>query len=101
MRNPTDLCARYGGEEFCIMLPETDQKGALIVAERILKSISETNINVENFSRQITVSIGLYTRVPDRLVKASDYLKLADKALYKAKENGRNRVEVYLDPRDS
>jgi diguanylate cyclase (GGDEF)-like protein len=89
----TDLTARLGGEEFAIILPESTMNDALILAERI-----RTNIAAERFSYasevfDVTVSIGLACYQPDD-VAFERMLARADKALYRAKALGRNRIEV-------
>jgi diguanylate cyclase len=94
LRIPTDLSARYGGEEFCVLLPETSLEGALAVAERIRKRINNDEIEApeHDFHKRISVSIGVYSKIPNPDDTPSIYLNNADKALYKAKQNGRNQV---------
>lgn len=88
LRRPDQL-ARFGGEEFVIMLPETSLNEAIPVAERILAQVAELREGLP----PITVSIGVATNRPDE--GAIDTLVArADKALYQAKDEGRNRVEV-------
>ena len=96
LRWPTDLSARYGGEEFCIVLPETNTSGAKIVANRIRECIQQQRFEYKEFNEHLTVSIGVYSVVPVTKELPNEYLERADKALYLAKENGRNRVEIYL-----
>lgn len=93
MRWPTDLAARYGGEEFCVVLPETDLKGAATVAERIREKVHSRPIDTREMNLDTSVSIGVYAEVPNSPDLSSDFLARADEALYQAKENGRNRVE--------
>ena len=88
LRRP-DLLARFGGEEFVLLLPETSQEEAVAVAERILARVAEP---VEGLP-PITVSIGVATNRPDE-AEIDALLARADRALYKAKDEGRNRVEV-------
>ena len=87
-----DIVARYGGEEFCALLPETDKDGALIVAERIRKSVEEHTINAYDESVNITVSIGVTSFVKEGNDSAKELVERADKALYEAKNLGRNKV---------
>ena len=78
---------RYGGEEFLMMLPETDWKGAFQVAERIRKSVEKLT--------PITISLGIATlQAGGEGVTSQDLIKDADTALYRAKQLGRNRIEV-------
>jgi len=87
-----DTVARWGGEEFIVLLPATAKKDALILATRTLTTVSK--LQFSSVSRQVTVSIGL-TGMPDPDIDTSDKLiAAADSALYKAKENGRNRIEI-------
>jgi two-component system cell cycle response regulator len=89
----TDLVARYGGEEMALILPQTDARGAWAIAERIRKAVEAAAHATEQGALRVTLSIGVATWTsggdsPD------DVLQAADKALYRAKENGRNRVEA-------
>ncbi len=89
-----DLLGRFGGEEFMVLLPETGIEGAKIVAERIRRLVEEEVLLFERKEIEISVSMGV-TGVD--LVKEETldmFLKFADKALYNAKNKGRNRVEV-------
>lgn len=96
----TDVCARYGGEEFSLLLPGTDLPGAGIVAERIRTLIETTPIDVDGTLLNITVSIGSVSRIINSFEPELpfDLFKQADKALYHAKNNGRNQCcYVYYD----
>jgi len=88
-----DFIARYGGEEFAVVLPNTDENGARVVAEKMLKKIRECNITHETsgVEEYVTVSIGGTTGIINHLQHGRDYVKAADKALYESKQNGRNR----------
>ena len=79
------------------MLPETSIEGAMIVAERIRKSINEQKIDAQDqgFDKCISVSVGVFSKIPESSDTVSSFLNKADKALYTAKENGRNRVEYF------
>ena len=94
MNRPADFCARYGGEEFVAILPNTPKAGALDVAERIRNSVENLKIHHADspVSAFVTISLGVATRVPDDN-HFETVLREADKALYQAKANGRNRVE--------
>lgn len=93
LRWPNDVVTRYGGEEFCVILPETDSGGALKVAERIRKTICEASFIWQGKQLPVTVSIGVKSVSQGMREEAIEVLKCADDALYKAKQNGRNRVE--------
>lgn len=93
----TDFAARYGGEEFAVILPETAGSQALIVAERLRKSISRHEFIPENGEpAHVTVSIG-YASFPDDADTGELLIKRADQGLYLAKESGKNRVCRYSD----
>jgi diguanylate cyclase (GGDEF)-like protein len=87
----TDIVARYGGEEMAVILPETDAQGAHAIAERIRKAAAAGTHATEQGNIQVTVSIGLATW-PGPGDSAEQLLEAADRALYRAKEGGRNRV---------
>jgi diguanylate cyclase (GGDEF)-like protein/PAS domain S-box-containing protein len=89
----SDMIARYGGEEIVAVLPETAVNPALMVAERIRKSVE--TLTFEEIDRKVSVSIGLYTNIPEKDDSLDHFLHFADEALYQAKESGRNRVVVY------
>ncbi|MCD6162551.1 MAG: sensor domain-containing diguanylate cyclase [candidate division Zixibacteria bacterium] len=90
-----DIVARYGGEEFMVILPQTDVESTLVIAERIRVQIEESYFTNSQGQRdlRITVSIGAAI-FPDGLKSSSELLKKVDKALYIAKNNGRNQVST-------
>ncbi len=93
-----DITGRYGGEEFCIILPDTDKAGALVVAERIRAAVQSGRIKAYDTEIAVTVSIGVATFMEDAH-QMEELLDKADWALYRAKKTGRNRVvgfSVYL-----
>jgi diguanylate cyclase (GGDEF)-like protein len=93
---PSDFIARWGGEEFVVLLPNVNTDGAAEVAERIRKNIEAAVIPAENGTEtKITVSIGINSRNPCPGTPVGDFIKEADRALYKAKESGRNRFIIY------
>lgn len=86
-----DVSARYGGEEFVTYLAETDGKGARLAAERIREAIEAHNFTLDGLSIRVTISIGVST-APGDGDSIKDLVAAADRALYEAKETGRNRV---------
>lgn len=91
---PSDMVARYGGEEFIILLPHTPVAEAKVVAERLRLGVQQCQVSVEQGQElpSVTVSIGV---APWRSGEALEQMvEAADKALYRAKANGRNRVEL-------
>jgi diguanylate cyclase (GGDEF)-like protein len=87
-----DLAARYGGEEFCILLPATDLAVAGAVADRIRIRVAAAQLDHEGHVLSVTISLGVAQFDPVRDLSARTLLDRADKALYQAKRNGRNRV---------
>lgn len=89
----TDICARFGGEEFSLILPGTDVEGARLVMERIRQRIESTPLKLADINLSMTVSIGSVSRVVKNYETnlPTQLFKEADKALYRAKETGRNR----------
>lgn len=87
-----DIVARYGGEEFCLLLPNTDQEGSIHVAEQVRQSVEDIYFVVDDKRVVITISIGVTSLTPLCDTEADQLLEMADIALYKAKENGRNQV---------
>ena len=99
---PYDLVARYGGEEFAIILPKTDHEGAKYIADQVHQAIRALNIpHTKSTTGSVTLSIGVSTIIPHYKVSADILIQHADKALYQAKENGRNKtVATDLDTND-
>ena len=89
---PTDVIGRFGGEEFVVLLPHTDEPGAIIAAERIREAVAQVMVEAGDKVVTFTVSIGATTYA--RKVKAEQILECADQALYAAKQGGRNQVRV-------
>ncbi|MDR1229100.1 MAG: diguanylate cyclase [Azoarcus sp.] len=97
LREP-DTLARLGGEEFALLLPETNQEGALGLAERVRKVLEETPLSHNGAQINVTASVGVTIMTPQD-INTDHALSRADRALYEAKRNGRNRVELALvDP---
>jgi two-component system, cell cycle response regulator len=90
-----DVVARYGGEEFLLVLPSTHFAGALAVADRVWRAVGESPFQIDGTPRQVTISVGV-ALFPSRDVTTKDQLlKAADKALYQAKADGRDRICVF------
>jgi len=89
----SDFVARYGGEEFMILLPDTNENGALKIAEKLLKSVAALNIPHSDsaIADHVTISIGVTTGKVEHKQKNEEYFIRADEALYLSKNNGRNR----------
>lgn len=92
-KNAEDLAARYGGEEFVILLPDTNEAQAHTVAERIRKAVQDMGIEhkASDVAKCVTLSLGVSTSLPNKKLTAEQLIERADKALYKAKETGRNQ----------
>jgi diguanylate cyclase (GGDEF)-like protein len=93
LQRPADVAARYGGDEFVVLLPDTDLDGALDVARRIEAAIRALGLSHarSRFGR-ITLSIGVAQQVPEPNHRPQEMLQRADRALYAAKQAGRNRI---------
>lgn len=87
-----DLVFRYGGEEFFVLLPRTQMKNAIVVGNRILKICKEKPFQNDDYSVNVTVSIGASSFDRYKLKTRKEMTETADKMLYKAKENGRDRI---------
>jgi len=93
LRRPADFAARYGGEEFVVILPDTDDVGALHVAENIRNAVAERSlVHPASPTTVLTASIGLASRRPAHRDEVSNLVQLADAALYEAKRSGRNQT---------
>jgi len=89
-----DTCGRIGGEEFLIVMPDTNLQDALVAAERLRAAISAYDFHLSDKPLPITISIGVVVTSLGKVLDVDELLLAVDKALYKAKNNGRNRVEV-------
>jgi diguanylate cyclase (GGDEF)-like protein len=91
----TDMCARVGGEEFVILMAATDDEGSLQVAREVQKKLEEERIEHQaSATGLLTVSIGINNVVPDKNAATETFIEHADQALYRAKDLGRNRIEI-------
>jgi len=97
---PADLAARYGGEEFALLLPDAPIEGALQVGERVMAAIAQLAIEHQQsqVGEFVTLSIGVATLTPTAEQNPAELIALADDALYKAKEQGRNRIVPASQP---
>lgn len=90
-----DLIARYGGEEFVLVLPETNKSEAFTAIDRLRQIIGKSVY--PDIDQNVTISAGVYSAIPVQNEKINHFVTNADKALYKAKNNGRNKVCVFTD----
>lgn len=97
-KRPSDLAARYGGEEFALVLPETDSVGAMHIAAAAHAAVAGLSIAHRECSTGavVSISIGIAATRGDEPLNPQDMIAMADKALYQAKDAGRNRI-VLLD----
>ena len=97
-----NLAARFGGEEFVVLLPDTDAKACLIVAERIRQAVTRMVVGsgTDKPIRQVTLSVGIAI-YPDHGRTLEEVLLASDKALYESKRAGRNRVTLYVEQEES
>jgi len=93
-RRPTDLAARYGGEEFVLLLSKTDSESASKIANALINEINQVRYPHEksDVANHVTLSIGVATLTPSDKISYEQLIKLADRALYRAKHEGRNRI---------
>jgi len=89
----SDIGCRYGGEEFCIILPETDAKGAIALAEQLRALIFAEKVHFEEKIIPLTISCGVSTYEQQKNILPEQIFAAADKALYVAKDSGRNQVQ--------
>lgn len=97
-KRPYDIVGRYGGEEFAIILKEISAKDSLLVCERLRVAVAQSPFAVNDAEFNFTVSIGIASLYPREGVSMETIWSLADKALYRAKEGGRNRCVLDLPP---
>jgi diguanylate cyclase (GGDEF)-like protein len=91
-----DVSARYGGDEFAVILPNTNKRGSLIVAQKIKNSIKNMPFKFKGEEFEITLSIGI-TTYPENAPDKETLIEKADRALYESKEQGKDKVVHYQD----
>ena len=91
----TDMVFRYGGEEFTVIITETPIERAVVPLERLRKAVEEYPFNHNGQKIQVTISVGV-SEVSKKIETVNQLFEDADKALYKAKENGRNQIQTSL-----
>lgn len=99
VQRPADLLARYGGEEFAVILPNTKESGAIKVAENIRDRVNRLHLSHagSQVSPWVTLSLGIATTIPTPDESPAELISKADRALYQAKQNGRDRASVFSD----
>ncbi len=93
-----DILARFGGEEFVVLLPETSHPLAQIIAERLRQRVGSTPFRIDVATLSITISLGVAHYTGQEELALEKLLDFADRALYQAKESGRNKVVCYTKP---
>jgi len=95
LKRSADKAFRYGGEEFCLILPNSDAQGALLVAEQLRLKLCEQVFQFQNIDIALTISCGICTYHQQADIGPEQIFSGADKALYQAKHNGRNQTQQY------
>ncbi|MBF4693475.1 ligand-binding sensor domain-containing protein [Fusibacter ferrireducens] len=92
----TDFCARFGGDEFAVVLNDTDQEGAKIVADKLFESVHRINVEFQGKTVVVKplVCIGVYSLKPEEYVSMDAFISSADEALYEAKRTGKNKIVI-------
>jgi diguanylate cyclase (GGDEF)-like protein len=88
----SDVVARMGGDEFVVLLPDTSWQGAMTFAERLRRQVDDQIFEFETLKLQITISIGVSLARGTDAVEPEHLLQEADRSLYRAKSEGRNRI---------
>lgn len=96
LKRSTDKAFRYGGEEFCLILPNTSAEGALIMAEQLRIVVAEQPFQFQDVDIPLTISSGIFTYQQQADIGPEQIFSSADKALYKAKHNGRNQTQQFV-----
>jgi len=96
LKRSADKAFRYGGEEFCLILPNTDAEGALLLAEQLRLAVSEHAFTSQEIEIALTISCGICTYQQQVDIGPEQIFAGADKALYQAKHDGRNQTKQHL-----
>jgi diguanylate cyclase (GGDEF)-like protein len=96
VKRDSDVVGRIGGEEFLIALPDTNYSGAMVLAERLKRNIANMAIHYNEKTIQMTSSMGIADYSQSKEYKTDTLIKFADECLYKSKNDGRNRISVYI-----
>jgi diguanylate cyclase (GGDEF)-like protein len=96
---PYDTVGRYGGEEFVVVAPSCDPSGAVVLTERILKALRSAPVETDRGPVSVTASCGIAVSNTTKPLDPQQLLHLADEALYRAKERGRDRSEFATEAR--
>ena len=96
LKRSADIAFRYGGEEFCLILPNTEVEGALLMAEQLRLLLNEQAFIFQEIEIPLTISCGTCTYQQEVDVGPEQIFSGADKALYQAKHNGRNQTQQYI-----
>lgn len=94
LKRPMDFAARYGGEEFGVILPSTNLEGGITIGEMLRESVEQLKIKHEHSTASdvVTISLGVSSIIPNSLQTIDEFIHASDKALYKAKKEGKNTV---------
>lgn len=103
LKRSADKAFRYGGEEFCLILPDTESKGALLLSEQLRKAVSQQGFQHQDIAIPVTISCGISTYQQEKDITPEQIFANADKALYHAKNNGRNQsvLDDFIDTQPS
>jgi len=99
LNRDADEIFRYGGEEYAIILPNTELEGAVYIAEKVRTAIQDLTIIHNEQAMHCTISLGVACHLSEQAIQPKDFIEQSDKALYQAKQNGRNQVVQYNEPR--